>query len=83
MYSRVNRICRSDMSVKYHQPTDNVVNVASPCVRNCCLDKADVCLGCFRHIDEIMAWSKLNTAAKQEVLSQCEQRRQQHKKIAF
>lgn len=65
------------MSVKYYQPIDNVEEVASPCVRNCCLNEQDVCLGCFRNIDEIMAWSKLNVAAKKEVLSQCQQRQQQ------
>ena len=39
--------------------------VASPCVRNCCLDEQDICLGCNRHIDEIMAWRKLGNEEKQ------------------
>ena len=56
----------------------NKVNteVASPCVRNCCLDEQDICLGCNRHIDEIMAWRKLGNEEKQSVLIQCEQRQQ-------
>ena len=29
----------------------------SPCVRCCTLDEKDICLGCFRHLDEICAWS--------------------------
>jgi uncharacterized protein len=28
---------------------------ASPCIRNCCLDAAEVCLGCGRHLQEIIA----------------------------
>ena len=64
------------MNIKYHQSTEPV---ASPCVRNCCLNQQDVCLGCFRHIDEIMAWSKLDTSAKKNVLNLCEQRQQQIK----
>jgi predicted Fe-S protein YdhL (DUF1289 family) len=44
------------------------------------LNQQDVCLGCFRHIDEIMAWGKLDTNAKKNVLNLCEQRQQQIKK---
>jgi predicted Fe-S protein YdhL (DUF1289 family) len=51
--------------------------ITSPCVRNCCLDEQDICLGCNRSIDEIMAWRKLNAEAKQKVLLQCQQRQQQ------
>ncbi|MCL1089515.1 DUF1289 domain-containing protein [Shewanella profunda] len=29
---------------------------ANPCVRNCCLNEQDICLGCFRHLNEILAW---------------------------
>jgi predicted Fe-S protein YdhL (DUF1289 family) len=67
------------MSVEYHQPQGSVEDVASPCVRNCCLNEQDICLGCFRHIDEIMAWRKLDTSAKNAVLSQCQQRQKQLK----
>jgi len=28
----------------------------SPCVRNCCLDENDVCLGCGRLLEEILRW---------------------------
>ncbi|HWR80770.1 MAG TPA: DUF1289 domain-containing protein [Pseudomonas sp.] len=30
---------------------------ASPCVRNCCLDDRDICLGCGRRLSEILEWS--------------------------
>ena len=32
------------------------MSTASPCVRNCCLDKKDVCIGCGRTVDEIIRW---------------------------
>ncbi|AZQ82906.1 DUF1289 domain-containing protein [Colwellia sp. Arc7-635] len=67
------------MSVEYHEPKGSAEDVASPCVRNCCLNEQDICLGCFRHIDEIMAWRKLDTSAKNAVLSQCLQRQKQLK----
>ena len=28
--------------------------LASPCVRNCCLDEDNVCMGCGRSLDEIV-----------------------------
>ncbi|MGZ8226211.1 MAG: DUF1289 domain-containing protein [Methylococcaceae bacterium] len=34
--------------------------VASPCIRNCCLDHNDICLGCFRSIEEIISWTQVD-----------------------
>ncbi|WP_432452453.1 MULTISPECIES: DUF1289 domain-containing protein [unclassified Agarivorans] len=51
--------------------------IASPCIRHCTLDDKDQCVGCFRQLDEICAWSGLDEQAKREVLQRCEQRRQQ------
>ncbi|WP_427983036.1 DUF1289 domain-containing protein [Agarivorans sp.] len=47
----------------------------SPCIRQCTLDGDDICVGCFRHIDEICGWSSMDVAAKRKVLQHCEQRR--------
>jgi predicted Fe-S protein YdhL (DUF1289 family) len=35
--------------------------VASPCIDRCCLGDDDVCLGCFRHVNEIIEWSAAST----------------------
>jgi uncharacterized protein len=45
--------------------------VASPCVRNCCLDDNDICLGCFRSLSEILRWSEAKEDDKKEILAQC------------
>ncbi|WP_258872723.1 DUF1289 domain-containing protein [Thalassotalea euphylliae] len=42
--------------------TQTNAQVISPCVRNCCLNRADYCLGCKRHIDEIVGWRALSEA---------------------
>lgn len=55
-------------------PDDNVA-IESPCVRNCCLDQNDICLGCFRHLNEIIAWSSASVQDKQAILQRCAQRR--------
>jgi predicted Fe-S protein YdhL (DUF1289 family) len=47
----------------------------SPCVRNCCLDQDDVCLGCARSLDEILRWSKLSNPERQLIMNQLEARR--------
>ena len=55
---------------------DSEEAVRSPCVRNCCLDEDDFCIGCYRHINEITAWHSLSVQEKQNTLKQCQQRKQ-------
>jgi predicted Fe-S protein YdhL (DUF1289 family) len=43
-------------------------SLASPCVRNCCLDDDNVCLGCGRSLDEIVSWSGAADAEKRAIL---------------
>ena len=49
--------------------------VESPCIRHCCLDQDDVCLGCYRSLDEIKAWGNSDLQAKQSILDNAEQRK--------
>jgi predicted Fe-S protein YdhL (DUF1289 family) len=51
-----------------------IIGVPSPCVRNCCLDERDVCLGCYRHIEEIIRWAGATDGEKLEVLERCRAR---------
>ena len=51
--------------------------IESPCVRNCCLDDKDVCLGCFRTLGEILAWGEASDDRKREILVQAAKRREQ------
>lgn len=51
--------------------------VSSPCIRNCCLDDDDVCLGCFRTLDEIIAWGTADDTRRQRILVAAAQRKQQ------
>lgn len=53
--------------------SNNVVE--SPCVRNCCLDEGDICMGCYRHIEEISQWSKASNADKQAIMDRVAERR--------
>jgi predicted Fe-S protein YdhL (DUF1289 family) len=48
----------------------------SPCVRNCCLDDDDICLGCFRSIEEIKEWTIVDDHRRRVILQNARQRRE-------
>jgi predicted Fe-S protein YdhL (DUF1289 family) len=52
-------------------PTDPL---ASPCVRNCCLDEDNICMGCGRSLQEIMDWSGAAPSEKTAILARSRER---------
>jgi len=51
--------------------------VASPCINVCRMDAASgLCVGCWRTIDEIAAWSRLDDEGKRAVWQAIALRRQ-------
>lgn len=50
-------------------------SIESPCIRNCCLNEANICAGCFRHLDEIICWGTASDATKKYILAQVAERR--------
>ena len=53
----------------------NTSTVPSPCVRNCCLDEHDVCMGCGRSLDEIRAWGEAGDVERNHILERAAGRR--------
>lgn len=49
--------------------------IPSPCVRNCCLNENDICLGCFRSIEEIMRWSQAINEERAAIIRNAQCRR--------
>jgi uncharacterized protein len=43
--------------------------LASPCVRNCCLDDDNVCMGCGRTLQEIVQWGTATDTDKTAILA--------------
>lgn len=39
----------------------------SPCVASCKLNADKICVGCFRHIDEIVDWNKKSDQAHAQI----------------
>lgn len=57
----------------------NKYHIESPCIRHCCLNDNDVCLGCFRSIEEITGWSQANAALRAQFLDNARQRSMAYK----
>lgn len=55
-------------------------SIPSPCRRRCCLDEKDVCVGCFRTHQEILAWNQADDVKRLAILQQCEHRKQNRKR---
>lgn len=50
----------------------------SPCINLCKMDeRTGLCLGCFRTLDEIAAWSAAGDEARLEILSRVAKRRRE------
>ncbi|MGP9801982.1 DUF1289 domain-containing protein [Rheinheimera sp. NSM] len=54
----------------------------SPCVRNCCLDQQDCCLGCGRLVQEIMEWHTADVWRREQILRQAARRMTQREATA-
>jgi predicted Fe-S protein YdhL (DUF1289 family) len=52
--------------------------IASPCIRKCCLDTNNICLGCFRSLTEIMQWTEVNEPTRQCFLDNAKRRKQHY-----
>ncbi|WP_213878218.1 DUF1289 domain-containing protein [Pseudomonas sp. dw_358] len=49
--------------------------VESPCVSLCRLDEERVCLGCFRHVEDIREWRSADDQRRREIRAQAELRK--------
>lgn len=47
----------------------------SPCIRICCLDDQDICLGCYRSLADILNWQNASNEEKQRILELCKLRK--------
>ena len=48
---------------------------SSPCLNICTLDERGVCRGCYRTLDEIAAWMRMNPAEQWATVDRAEARR--------
>lgn len=54
--------------------------IEKPCIRQCCLDKNDVCVGCFRTFNDMKVWHKATTKEKSQMLVEAKERKKEYLK---
>lgn len=57
--------------------------VKSPCVRRCCLNECNVCLGCFRTLQEILDWHEADDDERRRILAGAAERRAMDRRTQF
>ncbi len=64
-------------SVRPPKPLFSNVSAAvpSPCISLCRLDEEKVCLGCFRHVEDIREWRSADDQRRRVIVAQAEQRK--------
>jgi len=55
------------------------MRIKSPCIKNCCLDDNDICLGCRRSLKEIKQWQASTNKEKLAILKRVEARKKTSK----
>lgn len=53
----------------------NPNNIPSPCIHVCVRDLDDICMGCYRSIDEIRGWYKFSDKEKLQAIKNAEGRK--------
>lgn len=54
-------------------------SVEKPCIRKCCLNENDVCLGCFRTYNDMLIWNAISYTEKVRLLEKAKERKKAHK----
>ncbi|MGZ8189828.1 MAG: DUF1289 domain-containing protein [Methylococcaceae bacterium] len=58
--------------------SSNQDRLYTPCIRKCCLNEDDICLGCFRSLDEIMYWTQADIQTRKRYLDNADNRWQKY-----
>lgn len=45
-----------------------IPTIDKPCIRQCCLNEDDICMGCFRTLDDMKIWHKATQNEKMQIL---------------
>ena len=56
-----------------------VPTLDKPCIRQCCLNEKDICMGCFRTFDDMKLWRMATQKEKLDILQYAKERRKKHK----
>ncbi len=51
-------------------------DIKKPCIRQCCLDEKDVCMGCYRTLDDMRVWHKSTDIQKLDMLRRASEKKE-------
>ena len=60
---------------------NDINSLESPCIRSCCLNENDICLGCYRSLSEITDWGQAGSNRRHAILLNARQREEDANKI--
>jgi len=58
-----------------------ISSVERPCIKKCYLNENDVCLGCFRTLDDMRTWHKSSKEEKMKILSLASERKEKQEHL--
>jgi len=50
-------------------------NIRKPCIRQCCLDEDDICMGCYRTFEDMRVWHAASEKEKLQILHLAKERK--------
>lgn len=62
------------MATSEHEPSPGPVR--TPCIKVCIVDgESGLCMGCYRRLNEVAAWSRMTPEARDAVMAELPSRR--------
>lgn len=55
-----------------------MADINKPCIKKCCLNEEEICLGCFRTFNDMRLWNKASIEEKKEMMEIAERRKIEH-----
>lgn len=52
----------------------DVNQIKSPCIKICSLNDDNVCIGCYRNLDEIYKWARADSEMREAILNNTKMR---------
>ncbi|MBJ7554547.1 DUF1289 domain-containing protein [Marinomonas spartinae] len=59
------------------------MTIQTPCVRQCCLNDKDICIGCHRSLQDILDWHTVDDTNRRRILERAENRKQHQPILEF
>ncbi|SBS31190.1 hypothetical protein MSP8887_01466 [Marinomonas spartinae] len=59
------------------------MTIQTPCIRQCCLNADDICIGCHRSLQDILDWHTVDEVNKLRILERAENRKQHQPILEF